>query len=98
VHTHTHTHKTTVQFNLTNIYTRGRQTGVNYHKWGKNEILGGNEDSVETEQEFYALMNIKTKQRNRFDPTDSIQIALTSKYPNFDVIVSKMKHHHFSKI
>jgi hypothetical protein len=42
-------------------------------------------------------MNIKTKQRNRLDPTDSIQIALTSKYPNFDVIVSKMKHHRFSK-
>jgi hypothetical protein len=33
-------------------------------------------------------MNIKTKQRNRLGPEDSIQIALTSKCPNFDVIVS----------
>jgi hypothetical protein len=49
------------------------------------------------EHGFSTLMNIKTKQRNRLDPEDSIQIALTSKCPNFDVIVSKMKHHHFSK-
>jgi hypothetical protein len=41
-------------------------------------------------------MNIKTEQTNRVDPEDSIQIALIYKCPNFDVIVSKMKHN-FSK-
>jgi hypothetical protein len=69
---------------------------VNYPKWGKIEILGGNEDSVE-EQGFPTFVNIKTKQRNRLDPSDSIQIALTSKCPNFDVTLSKIKPHHFSK-
>lgn len=49
------------------------------------------------EQGFSTLVNIKTKLRNRLDPEDSIQLALTSKCPNFDVIVSKMKQHHFSK-
>jgi hypothetical protein len=29
------------------LYSRGRRTGVNYPKWGKNEILGGNEDSID---------------------------------------------------
>ena len=44
------------------------------------------------EQGFSTLLNIKTKQRNRLDPEDSMQIALTSKCPNFDVIVSKIKN------
>jgi hypothetical protein len=43
-------------------------------------------------------MNIKTKQRNRLDPEDSTQIALTSKCPSFDVIVSpKPEVKNFSK-
>jgi hypothetical protein len=49
----------------------------------------------DNEQGFSTLMNIKAK-TNRLDPTDSIEIALTSKYPNFDIIVSQMKQH-FSK-
>jgi hypothetical protein len=36
-------------------YTRGRQTGVNYPKCGKNEILGGNEDPVETTNKDFPL-------------------------------------------
>jgi hypothetical protein len=39
----------------------------------------------------------KNKAENRLDPEDSFQIALTSKCPNFDVIVSKIKQHNFSK-
>ena len=49
------------------------------------------------EQGFSTLMNIKTKNRNRLNAEDCIQIALTSKSPNFEAIVSNMKQHHFSK-
>ena len=49
------------------------------------------------EQGFSTLMNIKTKNRNRLNAQDCIQIALRSKSPNFEVIVSHMKLHHFSK-
>ena len=49
------------------------------------------------EQGFSTLMNIKTKNRNRLNAQDCIQIALGSKSPNFEVIVSHMKLHHFSK-
>ncbi|KAK2724253.1 hypothetical protein QYM36_000948 [Artemia franciscana] len=49
------------------------------------------------EQCFSTLMNIKTKNRNRLNAEDCIQIALTSKSPNFEAIVSNMKQHHFSK-
>ena len=49
------------------------------------------------EQGFSILMNIKTMNRNRLNAQDCIQIALTSKSPNFEVIVSNMKQHHFSK-
>ncbi|XP_035212851.1 protein ZBED8-like [Stegodyphus dumicola] len=45
------------------------------------------------EQGFSTLMNIKTKNRNRLNAEDCIQIALTSKSPNFEAIVSNMKHH-----
>ncbi|XP_067141801.1 protein FAM200C-like [Centruroides vittatus] len=48
------------------------------------------------EQGFSILMNIKMKNRNQLNAKDCIQIALTSKSPNFEVIVSNMKHH-FSK-
>jgi zinc finger BED domain-containing protein 5/7/8/9 len=43
------------------------------------------------EQGFSTLMNIKTKNRNRLNAEDCIQIAFTSKSPNFEVIVSNMK-------
>ncbi|XP_035214636.1 protein ZBED8-like [Stegodyphus dumicola] len=49
------------------------------------------------EQGFSTLMNIKTKNRNGLNAEDCIQIALTSKSPNFEAIVSNMKQHHFSK-
>ncbi|XP_050519383.1 protein FAM200A-like [Diabrotica virgifera virgifera] len=49
------------------------------------------------EQGFSTLMNIKTKNRNRLNAEDCIQIGLTSKSPNLEAIVSNMKQHHFSK-
>jgi hypothetical protein len=114
--------------NISYVQTGGKYilgTGVNYPRWGKNKILGGNEVSIKfenkvnlsyfwmstaakafkivhegvvkkllhfattylCEQGFSTLMNIKTMQRNRLDPEDSIQFALTSKCPHFDVIV-----------
>jgi hypothetical protein len=36
-------------------YNRGRRSGINYPKWGKNKILGGNEDSVETAKKDFPL-------------------------------------------
>jgi hypothetical protein len=49
------------------------------------------------EHGFSTLINLKTKYRNWLNPEDSFQIALASKSPNFDVVVSKMKHH-FSRV
>ena len=49
------------------------------------------------EQGFSTLVNLKTKYRNRLDPEDSIHVAVTSKSHDFDVAISKMKWHHFSK-
>lgn len=43
------------------------------------------------EQGFSTLMNIKTKNRNRLNAEDCIEIALTSKTSNFEAIVSNMK-------
>lgn len=43
------------------------------------------------EQRLPTLMNIKTKQRNLLSPEDKLQIALTSKCLNFDVIASETK-------
>lgn len=48
-------------------------------------------------QGFSALMNIKTKNRNQLNAEDCIQIALISKSPSFEAIVSNMQQHHFSK-
>ncbi|XP_072377709.1 protein FAM200C-like [Diabrotica undecimpunctata] len=42
------------------------------------------------EQGFSTLMNIKTKNRNRLNAEDCVQIALTPS-PNFEAIVSNMK-------
>ncbi|XP_042241175.1 protein ZBED8-like, partial [Homarus americanus] len=50
------------------------------------------------EQGFSTIVKLKTKYRNRLDPEDSIQVAVTSKISDFDAVVSKMKPHHFSKI
>ena len=50
------------------------------------------------EQGFSTLLNVKTKNRNWLDAEDSIQIALISKSPNFEAIVSNMKQHQFSKM
>lgn len=43
------------------------------------------------EQGIFTLVNLKTKYGNRLDPEDSIQVAVTSKIPDFDVVTSKMK-------
>ncbi|XP_068200595.1 protein FAM200C-like [Palaemon carinicauda] len=49
------------------------------------------------EQGFSTLVNLKTKYRNRLNPEDSILVAVTSKIPDFEFVVSKMKQYHFSK-
>lgn len=49
------------------------------------------------EQGFSTLVNLKTKYRNRLNPEDSILVAVTSKIPDIEFVVSKMKQYHFSK-
>ncbi|XP_068245162.1 protein FAM200C-like [Palaemon carinicauda] len=48
-------------------------------------------------QGFSTLVNLKTKYRNRLNPEDRILVAVTSKIPDFEFVVSKMKQYHFSK-
>ncbi|XP_076067698.1 protein FAM200C-like [Oratosquilla oratoria] len=46
------------------------------------------------EQGFSTLVNLKTKRRNRLNSEDSILVAVTSKIPDIEFVVSKMKQSH----